>query len=72
MFSKKNFEKLKKKILKKTVNISVVGLGYVGLPLANLIQNKKFNVVGYDIDKNKIKSLNQKKKLYSLFKIKFF
>ena len=31
MLSKKNFEKLKKKILKKTVNVSVVGLGYVGL-----------------------------------------
>lgn len=64
MFSKKNFEKLKKKILKKTVNVSVVGLGYVGLPLANLIQKNKFNVVGYDIDKNKIKSLNQKKIIF--------
>jgi len=71
MFSKKNFEKLKKKILKKTVNVSVVGLGYVGLPLANLIQKNKFNVVGYDIDKNKIKSLNQKKNYIPYLKFNF-
>jgi len=71
MLSKKNFEKLKKKILKKTVNVSVVGLGYVGLPLANLIQNKKFNVIGYDVDKNKIKSLNNKKNYIPHLKLNF-
>ncbi|MFY7898754.1 MAG: nucleotide sugar dehydrogenase [Chitinophagaceae bacterium] len=38
--------------------IGIVGLGYVGLPLACLFA-KKYTVVGYDIDENKI-SLLQK------------
>ena len=67
--SKKIFNILKKKIFNHNANIAVIGLGYVGLPLVNLIQEKKFNVIGYDIDKKKISLLKKKKKLYSLFKI---
>ena len=36
--------------------ICIVGLGYVGLPLAVLL-NKKFEVIGYDIDKDRINEL---------------
>ena len=42
----------------KKINIAIIGLGYVGLPLAVEFA-KKFNVIGYDYDKNRIKDLNQ-------------
>ncbi|UUV20798.1 nucleotide sugar dehydrogenase [Paenimyroides aestuarii] len=37
--------------------IAVIGLGYVGLPLACLFA-KKYHVIGYDIDTNRIAALN--------------
>ena len=37
--------------------IAVVGLGYVGLPLARLFATK-YAVVGFDINKNRIEELN--------------
>ena len=37
--------------------ISVIGLGYVGLPIA-LEFGRKFSVVGYDIDEERIHMLN--------------
>ncbi len=42
----------------KDQKICVVGLGYVGLPLA-IILAKKFSVVGFDINKNKINNLKK-------------
>ncbi len=41
-------------------NIAVIGLGYVGLPLALLAEEKGFNVIGLDLDKSKLKSLQSK------------
>ncbi len=38
--------------------IAIIGLGYVGLPLA-IEFGKKFNVIGFDIDKSRIKELSQ-------------
>ncbi len=52
---------LKQKILNKQAVVGVIGLGYVGLPLAMLISNKGFKTYGFDIDKNKIKLLKKKK-----------
>ena len=40
--------------------ITVVGLGYVGLPLLVLIASKGFNVIGYDISKNRIEDIFNK------------
>jgi len=40
--------------------IGVIGLGYVGLPLARLFATK-YPVVGFDINKNRIAELNQGK-----------
>jgi len=40
-------------------NITVVGLGYVGLPLACLCADKGLKVYGLDIDKNKIDLINK-------------
>lgn len=43
-----------KKFLKNDEKISVVGMGYVGLPLAVAFAEKGFSVVGFDINKEKI------------------
>ncbi len=51
---------LKNKILSKKAVIGVVGLGYVGLPLAIEYANKGFKTVGIDVDKRKIDSLKKK------------
>lgn len=41
----------------KTARVGVIGLGYVGLPLANLFHQKGFRVVGFDIDTRKVDAL---------------
>ena len=38
--------------------ISIIGLGYVGLPLASAFAEENFKVIGYDISHNRVKSLN--------------
>lgn len=43
--------------LEKNIKIAVIGLGYVGLPLARLFATK-YAVVGFDINKSRIESLN--------------
>lgn len=43
---------------KKTV--AVIGLGYVGFPLAELCLKKKYQVIGIDIDKKKIEAIQKK------------
>ncbi len=45
------------KIQNKSANIGIIGLGYVGLPLSLEFANKGFNVLGFDLDENKIKYL---------------
>ncbi|MEP7234330.1 MAG: nucleotide sugar dehydrogenase [Ignavibacteriota bacterium] len=50
-------ELLEKKIRSGTAKIGVVGLGYVGLPLAVEFARKGFQTVGIDLDKRKIDSL---------------
>ena len=47
-------ETLLQKISDKSAVVSIVGLGYVGLPLALRFIEKGFNVVGFDIDQSKI------------------
>ena len=50
--------KLNKKIQNRTAKIGVIGLGYVGLPLAIEFVQAGFNVVGIDIDKKKTDLIN--------------
>jgi UDP-N-acetyl-D-glucosamine dehydrogenase len=40
--------------------ICVIGLGYVGLPLACLCARKGYEVYGYDVDSNKVDLINKK------------
>ena len=49
---------LKQKFLDKNACIAVVGLGYVGLPLAIAFTEAGFNVIGLDVSKQRIESLN--------------
>ena len=59
------FNELKKKINNKKVTIGVIGLGYVGLPLVFLYLKKKFNVIGFDKDTQKLKDLKKGKSYLS-------
>ena len=43
---------------KADYKICIVGLGYVGLPLAARFSLKKFNVIGFDIDKKRVEELS--------------
>lgn len=43
---------------KSKYRIAIIGLGYVGLPLATLF-SKTYNVLGYDNDSNRVNQLNQ-------------
>ena len=47
-----------KKIKDKTAKIGVIGLGYVGLPLAIEFVKSGYDVTGIDVDINKINSIN--------------
>ena len=42
----------------RTAKIGIIGLGYVGLPLALLFNEAGFPVTGFDIDSEKVKALN--------------
>jgi len=54
-------EVLKDKIKNKRAKIGVVGLGYVGLPLAVEFALKGYQTLGIDTDVNKVKLIHQKK-----------
>ena len=47
------------KINNKEANIGVIGLGYVGLPLAIEFAKAGFNVSGIDVDDKKIAAINE-------------
>jgi UDP-N-acetyl-D-glucosamine dehydrogenase len=42
------------KIETREAVVGVIGLGYVGLPLAREFLKKDFNVLGFDVDNDKI------------------
>ena len=48
---------LKNRIDTRQARIGVIGLGYVGLPLALLYTEAKFRVTGFDIDQRKVGTL---------------
>ena len=52
------FTALESKIKDKSARLGIVGLGYVGLPLAVEFAQAGFRVVGIDIDERKVKSVN--------------
>lgn len=50
-------EQLEQRIRSKQARIGVVGLGYVGLPLAHALHEAGAPVVGFDVDATKIEAL---------------
>lgn len=53
------FTALVAKIKNKTARVGVVGLGYVGLPLAVEYAKEGYEVVGIDLSKSKVDALNR-------------
>jgi UDP-N-acetyl-D-glucosamine dehydrogenase len=50
---------VKQKLENRTARIGIIGLGYVGLPLALLFSEEGFPVTGFDIDPAKVATLNR-------------
>lgn len=53
--------KLKEKILSHQAQIGIIGLGYVGLPLAVEFARQGFSVTGIDIDQARIQAIKKKR-----------
>jgi UDP-N-acetyl-D-glucosamine dehydrogenase len=47
------------KVSKRTLRIAVIGLGYVGLPLATAFAEARFHVTGIDVDQMKVDQANR-------------
>jgi UDP-N-acetyl-D-glucosamine dehydrogenase len=54
-----SFEQLKTRIQQRQARVGIIGLGYVGLPLALLYSEQKFKVTGFDIDERKVETLSK-------------
>ncbi len=54
-------KELRARIEARTANVGIVGMGYVGLPLALLFSEGSFPVTGFDIDAGKVTALNNGK-----------
>jgi len=55
---------LKEKIKENNFKVGVIGLGYVGLPLAIEFADKNVYTIGFDLDKNKVNNIAKNKKSY--------
>src|ERR1700744_5499151 len=49
---------IKSRIEARKAKVGIIGMGYVGLPLALLYSEQKFPVTGFDIDQRKIDTLD--------------
>jgi UDP-N-acetyl-D-glucosamine dehydrogenase len=56
--SSESLASIKRKIENRNARIGIVGMGYVGLPLALLFSNECFKVTGFDISADKVETLN--------------
>src|SRR5258708_5753895 len=56
--SNPNHQQLLDRINSRKASIGVIGLGYVGLPLAVEFARQGFNVVGFDVDESKTSQIN--------------
>jgi len=54
-----NIEQIENKIRNKTAKVGVIGLGYVGLPVACLLAKAGFQVTGLDIKQDRVDKINQ-------------
>jgi len=49
---------IKQRIATREARIGIIGMGYVGLPLALLFSDESFQVTGFDIAEDKVRTLN--------------
>jgi UDP-N-acetyl-D-glucosamine dehydrogenase len=54
-------QQLLDKINNKTAKVGVVGLGYVGLPLAVEKANAGYQTIGFDVQEEKVNMVNEGK-----------
>lgn len=54
----KSMNSIKKKLIDKTATLGVVGLGYVGLPLAVEKAKAGFKTIGFDVQESKVEMVN--------------
>jgi UDP-N-acetyl-D-glucosamine dehydrogenase len=52
-------QQFKNKLESRTAQVGIIGLGYVGLPLALLFNEQHFPVTGFDIDRKKVDILTE-------------
>ena len=52
-------EHFKSKVQNRTARVGIIGLGYVGLPLALLFSDQELTVTGFDIDARKVSTLSE-------------
>jgi UDP-N-acetyl-D-glucosamine dehydrogenase len=50
---------LKNQMTTREARIGIIGMGYVGLPLALLFSGERFRVTGFDVAADKVKTLNE-------------
>ena len=53
------FASLRSRINDKTASVGIIGLGYVGLPLARAFVDGGFPVLGFDVDPAKVERLRR-------------
>jgi UDP-N-acetyl-D-glucosamine dehydrogenase len=53
-----HLSELKQKIETREARVGIVGMGYVGLPLALLFSGERFQVTGFDVAQDKVAKLN--------------
>jgi UDP-N-acetyl-D-glucosamine dehydrogenase len=52
-----SLQQFKTRVQQREARVGIIGLGYVGLPLALLYSEQKFRVTGFDIDARKVDTL---------------
>src|SRR5207244_5018919 len=52
-------ESVEGRLANRTANVGIIGLGYVGLPLALLFADAGFPVTGFDVDPQKVEKLSR-------------
>jgi UDP-N-acetyl-D-glucosamine/UDP-N-acetyl-D-galactosamine dehydrogenase len=58
MYNDRSFEIYNPMNLQLDAKIAIIGLGYVGLPLAAAFANRKYSIIGFDKNKLRIDELN--------------
>src|SRR5438034_11743081 len=53
------YEELAGRVRSRTALVGIIGLGYVGLPLARTFSARGFRVLGFDTDPNKVEKLRR-------------